>query len=43
MRTVSSRLGHAQASSTMNIYAHALKETDKKAAEALEDMLTKHA
>lgn len=43
VRTVSSRLGHAQASTTMNIYAHALKETDKKAAEALEDMLTKHA
>lgn len=43
VRTVSSRLGHAQASTTMNIYAHALKETDKKAAEALEDILTKHA
>ena len=43
VRTVSSRLGHAQASTTMNIYAHALQETDRKAANALEDMLIKHA
>ena len=43
VRTVSSRLGHAQASTTMNIYAHALQETDRKAATALEDMLVKHA
>lgn len=43
VRTVSSRLGHAQASTTMNIYAHALQESDKKAASALENMLVKHA
>ena len=43
VRTVSSRLGHAQASTTMNIYAHQLKETDKKASDALENMLIKHA
>ena len=43
VRTVSSRLDHAQASTTMNIYAHALQETDRKAATALEDMLVKHA
>lgn len=43
VRTVSSRLGHAQASTTMNIYAHALQETDRKAANALEKMLVKHA
>lgn len=43
VQTVSSRLGHAQASTTMNIYAHALQETDRKAATALEDMLVKHA
>lgn len=43
VRTVSARLGHAQASTTMNIYAHALQETDRKAATALEDMLVKHA
>lgn len=43
VRTVSSRLGHAQASTTMNIYAHALQETDRKAVNALETMLAKHA
>lgn len=43
IRTVSSRLGHAQASTTMNIYAHALQETDKRASDALENMLVKHA
>ena len=43
LRTVSSRLGHAQASTTMNIYAHALQETDRKAVNALENMLVKHA
>lgn len=43
VRTVSSRLGHAQASTTMNIYAHALKETDRKAANALEEILIKKA
>lgn len=29
VRTVSARLGHAQTSTTMNIYAHSLKESDK--------------
>ena len=43
VRTVSSRLGHALASTTMNIYAHALQETDRKAVNALENMLLKHA
>jgi len=43
VRTVSSRLGHAQASTTINIYAHALEETDRKAAAALEGILVKHA
>lgn len=43
VRTVSTRLGHAQASTTMNIYAHALQETDRKAVNALENMLVKHA
>ncbi|MBQ3194180.1 MAG: site-specific integrase [Oscillospiraceae bacterium] len=43
VRTVSSRLGHAQASTTMNIYAHALQETDRKAAATLENMLVKQA
>ncbi len=43
IRTVSSRLGHAQASTTMNIYAHALQEIDRKAVNTLEDVLRKHA
>lgn len=37
--TVAKRLGHAQASTTMDIYAHALKESDKKAADALANLL----
>jgi integrase len=36
IKTVSKRLGHAQTSTTMNIYAHALEELDRKAAAALE-------
>ena len=40
-RTVSSQLGHAKTSTTMNIYAHALKEVDKKAADTLENILMK--
>lgn len=43
VRTVSSRLGHAQASTTMNIYAHALQEMDRKAVDTLEQMLAKEA
>lgn len=43
VRSVSSRLGHAQTSTTMNIYAHALQEADQKAADALQTMLIKHA
>lgn len=43
LKTVSSRLGHAQTSTTMNIYAHALEESDKKAADALEKLLDKRA
>ncbi len=39
VKTVSQRLGHAQTSTTMNIYAHALQESDRKAADALETML----
>lgn len=39
LKTVSRRLGHAQTSTTMNIYAHALKQSDQKAADALESML----
>ncbi len=38
VRTVSARLGHAQTSTTMNIYAHSLKESDKKAADKLDKL-----
>ena len=38
-RTVSARLGHAQASTTLNIYAHAIKARDEIAANTLENML----
>lgn len=43
IKTVSRRLGHAKASTTVNIYAHALEESDKKAAALLESLLEKHA
>jgi len=43
IKTTSKRLGHAQTSTTMNIYAHALEESDKRAASALETMLAKRA
>ena len=40
VRTVSGRLGHAQTSTTMNIYSHQLKKMDEKAAEVLNDLFT---
>ncbi|MBQ0000821.1 MAG: site-specific integrase [Clostridiales bacterium] len=43
VRTVSGRLGHAQTSTTMNIYAHSLKKLDEKASNTLEDLFTKRA
>ena len=43
VRTVSGRLGHAQTSTTMDIYSHALKKMDEKAADALDNLLTKKA
>lgn len=39
IRTVSNPLGHAQTSTTLNIYAEALKKKDEEAANSLEDML----
>lgn len=39
IRTVSNRLGHAQTSTTMNIYTHALQKKDEQAAETLENLL----
>ena len=43
LKTVSKRLGHAQTSTTMNIYAHALQESDRKAADALENLLKRRS
>lgn len=43
VRTVSGRLGHAQTSTTMDIYSHALKKLDEKASNALDDLFTKKA
>lgn len=42
-KSVSARLGHAQTSTTMNIYVHALKEADQTAADAIENVLRKQA
>ena len=39
IRTVSNRLGHAQTSTTMNIYTHALQKKDEQAAQTLEKLL----
>jgi integrase len=39
LRTVAGRLGHAQSSTTANIYAHAIKSADAAAAEVLETVL----
>lgn len=39
IRTVSGRLGHAQTSTTLNIYAHQLQEVDRKAADTMGDLL----
>ena len=39
IRTVASRLGHSNTSTTLNIYTHALKSKDTQAAEVLNDIL----
>lgn len=39
IRTVSSRLGHAQVSTTLNVYTHALKSRDAAAADCLDHAL----
>lgn len=41
VRTVFGRLGHSSTSTTMNIYAHALKELDKTASDKLESIFLK--
>lgn len=39
IKTVSSRLGHAQTSTTLNIYAHALEKMDRDAADVLGNLI----
>lgn len=41
--TVAQRLGHANASTTMRIYAHAIKSADEAAADTIQNMLIKKA
>ncbi|MDU5081983.1 site-specific integrase [uncultured Tissierella sp.] len=41
IRTVSARLGHAQTSTTMNIYVHGLKSADDKATDMLNNLFDK--
>ena len=41
VKTISARLGHALTSTTMNIYVHALQDSDKKAADAVSNLLGK--
>lgn len=43
IRTVSKRLGHAQTTTTMNIYSHAIQSADAKAADTLENILKPRA
>lgn len=43
IKTVSERLGHANASTTLNVYAHALEELDRAASNKLENILTSKA
>lgn len=43
VKTVSSWLGHAQTSTTMNIYAHSLKKSDETAADVLDNILAQKA
>lgn len=39
VRTLQARTGHAQASTLVNIYSHAVKSAQKRAADALENLL----
>lgn len=39
VRTVAGRLGHAQTSTTTNIYSHIIKSADERASKAIEDIL----
>lgn len=39
IRTITARLGHTRTSMTMDIYAHGLKSSDRKASDTLENLL----
>ena len=41
--SISKRLGHAQVSTTANIYAHVIREADQRNADILADVLLKKA
>jgi integrase len=43
VRTVSGRLGHANAATTLNVYAHFLEASDRDAADVIEGLLQKPA
>ena len=43
VKTVSSRLGHSETSTTMDIYAHALQKQDELAAESLGELFALEA
>jgi integrase len=40
LRTIASRAGHSQTSTTANIYSHAIQTADEAASQALDDILT---
>lgn len=42
VRAVSERLGHASTTTTLNIYAHAVPATDRRAAAVMGDLLQRH-
>ena len=37
--TVSKRLGHSKVSTTIDIYSHAIKQADERAAESIADVI----
>lgn len=41
LKDVSTRLGHSNSSTTLNIYAHFLRSADKRAADMMEEIFTK--
>ena len=41
--TVSKRLGHAKVSTTTDIYSHAIKQADERAAESIADVILSKA